>query len=182
MNKYFKWSLKKTLNVAQTLYEHQYTTYPRTNTEYLAEPELDKIKNVIEKIIASPIYSIYQNADAVLSPQKRMFDSSKVESHSAITITSKIPSSFNDFTEDEKILYRVILNRCLANFCNNKCVIAETKMTFMFNGYDKEYQTSIKGQIVKEQGYLVFENDLKDKSLPKLKKANNIIANRQSIC
>lgn len=170
MNKYFKWSLKKTLNVAQALYEHQYTTYPRTNTEYLAEPEVDKITDVIKKIIASPIYSMYQNDGIVLLPQKRIFDSSKVESHSAITITSKIPSSFSDFTEDEKTLYRVILNRCLANFCNNKCVIAETKMTFVFNGYDKEYQTSIKGQIIKEQGYLVFENDLKDKSLPKLKK------------
>lgn len=173
MSKYFKWSIKKTLNVAQALYEHQYTTYPRTNTEFLAEPEYEKISSIVNKLKNSELLNNYQCDNIKLIVPKRLFDSSKVESHSAITITSKIPSSdtlCNDFTDDEKILYKVILNRCLANFCDEKCIINETKITFKFSGYDKEYPATITGQIIKQDGYLIFENDLKNKSLPPFKK------------
>lgn len=130
MNKYYKWSLKKTLNVAQALYDNQYTTYPRTNTEYLAEQEKEKFDALINTIAKSELINSYNTNGITLSAHKRLFDSSKVESHSAITITNKLPKSLNDFNEDEKILYRVILNRCLANFCDEKCLVAETKVTF----------------------------------------------------
>lgn len=169
MNKYYKWSLKKTLNVAQVLYDNQYTTYPRTNTEYLAEQEKEKFEELINILSKSELINSYNCSNITLSAHKRLFDSSKVESHSAITITSKLPTSLNEFTDDEKILYRVILNRCLANFCDEKCIVAETKVTFCFKGYDNNYTTSIKGQVIRQMGYLTFENDLQNKSLAPFK-------------
>lgn len=169
MNKFYKWSLKKTLNVLQTLYEEGYTTYPRTNTEFLANEEKEKFNILIDKIKNKPLIQKYNQVQVELIAHNNLFDSSKVESHSAITITEKIPNDFNSFTEEQTILYKVILKRCLANFCEEKCVIAETKITFSFCGYDKKHITSIKGQIIKQKGYLIFENDLQNKSIPEIK-------------
>ncbi len=165
MSKYNKWSLEKTLNVLQSLYEKKYTTYPRTNTEYLADKEKDKINNIISAVLKSELIKNYHCENINLVAQRRLFDSSKVESHSAITITTKIPENYAEFNQEEQLLYRIILNRCLANFCDEKCVIAETKITFSFNAYDKAYTTTIKGQTISQMGYLVFENDIKSKSL-----------------
>ena len=168
MNKYYKWGLKKTLTVAQMLYEKAYTTYPRTNTEYLAEEERNKFNTIINKIYDSNLFIRYKELcnNISLSTHDRSFDSSKVESHSAITITTKIPCNFEEFSEDEKLLYQIIFNRCLANFCDEKCIIAETKTTLSFSGYDNVYTTTITGQVVKQRGYLLFENNIKDKIIP----------------
>lgn len=177
MNKYYKWGLKKTLSVAQMLYEKAYTTYPRTNTEYLAEQERNKFNAIINKIYDSNLFIRYKELcdNISLSTHDRSFDSSKVESHSAITITTKIPHNFEEFSEDEKLLYQIIFNRCLANFCDEKCIIAETKVTFSFNGYDNVYTTTITGQVVKQRGYLLFENNIKDKIIPCFLEDNQFI-------
>ena len=50
MNKTEKFSLDKTLELVQGLYEKKYLTYPRTNTEYLSEEEIPKYESIIEKL------------------------------------------------------------------------------------------------------------------------------------
>ena len=49
-NKY-KIGLDKTLRYAQNLYEKTYTTYPRTNSEYLTNEEQDKVADIIKTIL-----------------------------------------------------------------------------------------------------------------------------------
>ena len=45
----FGFNPDETLKIAQRLYEKQYTTYPRVNTEYAGEEEKEKFKEIIEK-------------------------------------------------------------------------------------------------------------------------------------
>lgn len=177
MNKYHKWSLKKTLSVAQMLYEKAYITYPRTNTEYLADAEKGKMQSIIDKVYDSKLFMNYKDLcdNISLSVHNRNFDNSKVESHSAITITTKIPQSFNDFNDEEKLLYQIVYSRCLANFCDEKCITAETNITLSFVGYDNTYTTTITGQVVKQRGYLLFENNIKDKTIPFFEEGNQFI-------
>lgn len=183
MNKEHKWSLDKTLSVTQNLYEKRLVTYPRTNTEFLADNERGKIENLISKIkvSTSPFIEKYELNHAQLRAKDNLFDSSKVESHSAITVTEEFPSASSDLSKDEEILYSIILNRCLANFCDDDCVVNAVTVKFDYCGYG----ATLKGQTVLAQGYLQYENDLKDKEIPdfvsgELLKSNNKIEQKET--
>ena len=152
MNKNQKFSLDKTLSLVQSLYEKRLLTYPRTNTEYLSEEEIPKFKELVEKLNK-------EYKDLEFSSPKSIFDSSKVESHSAITITEVTPSNL---TQDEEKVYEAVLNRFLANFCKEECIVEETNIKFSLD----TYETSIKGQSIKQMGYLKYENDLGEKEIP----------------
>lgn len=159
-NKY-KIGLDKTLKYAQSLYEKTYTTYPRTNSEYLTTEEKDKVANIIKTILDKEKLNITMKDD------KRIFDSQKVESHSAIIITENNIDKTN-LTEDEIKLYNAIRNRFLANFCNEDCIV--TEQIVKIKTTKEDYDGKIKGTAAKQIGYLQFENDLKEQEIPSLVK------------
>ena len=47
--------MEQSLSIVQKLYESGYLTYPRTNSEYLATAEKDKIKAGVEKLIGKNV-------------------------------------------------------------------------------------------------------------------------------
>lgn len=151
IGKELKLSANDSLKVIQGLYEKGYVTYPRTNTEYLAEEEKEKISKVID---AFNIDSKFE-----LKETKKIFDSSKVESHSAITPTTKVAK---DLKGIELEVYNIIKNRFLSNFLIENCILSETTVTFEFN----KYEFKIKGISIKKLGFLAYENDLKEKTIP----------------
>lgn len=155
-NKY-KINLSKTLDYVQILYEKTYTTYPRTNSEYLTNEEKEKVSNIINTIVRQEKLNIAMKDD------KRIFDSSKVESHSAIIITSNKVNEDN-LTKDESNVYNSIRNRFLANFCNEDCIVKEQIIKIQIQNED--LISKIKGTSIKQQGYLQFENDLNEKEIP----------------
>lgn len=153
----YKIKLSKTLEYAQTLYEKTFTTYPRTNSEYLTDEEKTKVENMIDKLKEKGTSNITMKDD------KRIFDSSKVESHSAIIITTNTAKE-NKLTEEEYKTYLAIRNRFLANFCDEDCVIREQVIKIQVGNTD--FQAQIKGTNIKQKGYLHFENDLNEKDIP----------------
>lgn len=165
-NKY-KIGINKTLNYAQSLYEKTYTTYPRTNSEYLTDEEKDKVKETIDKLVK------LDNLNITMKDDKRIFDSSKVESHSAIIITSNKVNN-NGLSEEEMKIYNAIRNRFLANFCKEDCIIEEQKIKFKKQFNSISIEGEIKGTLIKQKGYLEFENDLTEKDLPKFTKGEEV--------
>lgn len=159
-NKY-KIGLDKTLRYAQNLYEKTYTTYPRTNSEYLTDEEKDKVADIIKTILNKEQLNITMKDD------KRIFDSQKVESHSAIIITQNSVNETN-LTEDEIKLYNAVRNRFLANFCNEDCIVKE--QIIKIKTAKEGYEGKVKGTSVKQIGYLQFENDLKEQEIPSFEK------------
>ncbi|WP_254905217.1 DNA topoisomerase, partial [Clostridium tyrobutyricum] len=155
MFKDYKMSLDDTLKYLQKLYEGGYTTYPRTNTEYLADTEKEKIKTVI--IAVKEKFGV----DIDFKDKKKIFDSSKVESHSAITPTIKIPDE-NNLSEGERKVYAVIKNRFISNFLNEETIIEETKVLIKIGDESIE----LKGNVIKQQGFLRYEKMKKDNELP----------------
>lgn len=90
LSKKYKISFANSLKIIQELYEKGYLTYPRTNTEYLSTKEKNKVKEIL---------NILNNPDLEFKDSSKIFDDTKIESHSAITITTQIP---NTLTEEQK--------------------------------------------------------------------------------
>ncbi|CAM3214946.1 DNA topoisomerase [Streptobacillus felis] len=152
LSKKYKINFATSLKIIQELYEKGYLTYPRTNTEYLSENEKDKVKDIIK---------VLNNDDLEFKDSKKIFDDTKIESHSAITITTKIPK---DLKVDEDKVYKTVYNRFLSNFTKEECIISETTMTIRVN--DEEFK--LKGSVIKQLGFMKYEpKEFKDK-LPNL--------------
>ena len=108
--------------VIQKLYEDGYLTYPRTNTEYLANNEKEKIAKVIDKI-----KNDYGYLDIRIRDSKRIFNDLKIESHSAVTPTVKLPNIF-ELEDIEQKIYKTVLYRFLSNFINEECIVLEKEV------------------------------------------------------
>lgn len=158
-----KLSLADTLKYVQTLYEKGYVTYPRTNTEYLSENEKEKIKGIL---------NVLNDNDLEFIDKKSIFDDSKIESHSALTITNIIPKEKDFVTEMERLVYNTILNRFKSVFCKNETIIKETKVHLKLG----DYCTDLTGDIIKQLGYLKYE-PIKDKVLPNFTEKEEFIPN-----
>lgn len=143
------------MQIIQSLYERKYITYPRTNSEYLAVEEQDRVKDVIN--VLKPNYNVS------FKFSKRIFDNSKVESHSAITPTVEIPKNLNP---KEQIVYNAVLFRFVANFLDEETKVSET--VIKIGCLDKTFE--LKGTEIISMGFYQYEpKDFKNQ-LPNLEK------------
>lgn len=162
LGKKYKMSMADSLAVVQKLYEEGYVTYPRTDSEYLAEAEQEKVKRILENIAKIGYPVEFKNS-------KSIFDDSKIESHSALTPTFKIPDK-NKLTPDEAKVYSAVFRRFAAVFCAEPCIADKTEIII---GGGEEF--TLKGMVVIEPGWTKYDDySAKDKVLPKLKKGDKI--------
>lgn len=164
LGKKYKMPMEKSLSIVQKLYENGYVSYPRTNSEYLATNEKDKVKQIISgvKKLGYPV---------VFKDKKTIFDDSKIESHSALTPTYKIPDK-GSLNDDEFTVYSAILKRFVAIFCEEECYIEKSELTISLGGKE-DY--SIKGSMILTEGWTKYDGgEKKDKMLPKLEKGDKV--------
>ena len=162
LGKKYKMSMSESLEIVQKLYEQGYLTYPRTNSEYLATAEKDKIAKIIAncKTLGYPV---------VLKTGKNIFDDAKIESHSAITPTYKIPEK-GKLSEKEYQVYSSVFRRFIAIFCEKDCVVQKTEIKIAVGDYET---FTLKGMIMLEPGWTAYDDYAgKDKILPSLNKGD----------
>ena len=167
-SKYSNFTSDKVLSVCQSLYEGNgkggYITYPRTDSIYLEESLASKVSQTLDKL---KVGLEYENK-IKFTKTKRVFDSSKVDSHSAIIPTYIIPTKLNS---DEQIVYNAIKDRFIANFMPP----AEYENTEIKTDVDSNIFLT-KGKVLKSKGYLeVYNKDEKDDLLPSVD-TNDIVA------
>ena len=158
LGKKYKMSMESSLKVVQKLYEEGYLTYPRTNSEYLATAEKDKVRAILANIskIGYPVK---------FKDSKFIFDDSKIESHSALTPTYKIPKQ-ETLSEDEKKVYSTVFRRFVAVFCAEECVAEKSEIKIKVGEFE---EFSLKGTVILEPGWTKYDDyTQKDKLLPKL--------------
>jgi len=107
-NKLYGYSAKKTLDIAQTLYEKlKLISYPRTESKHLSPADRKLVLRILEELEREDL------KEAALRAGKRVFDASKVADHHAIIPLKKAPAGLGG---DEKRIYDLVLRRFLAAF------------------------------------------------------------------
>ena len=164
LGKKHKMPMTESLDIIQKLYESGYVTYPRTNSEYLATAEKDKIKKILGNVekLGYPV---------TFKDKKTIFDDSKIESHSALTPTYKIPAK-GVLSEKENLVYSAIFRRFVAVFCAEDCITEKTEIKIDVGGLETFI---LKGTVIVQQGWTKYDDfSQKDKILPNLKKGDEI--------
>lgn len=158
----FGYPAKKTLDIAQALYEkHKVITYPRTSSNYVTEENIPVMGNVLNTLKQSPVYGELANgADRgrVHKGNKAVCNPAKVEDHHAILPTPKKPGSLS--TEEQNI-YDMIVRRFLSHYYppavyNNHEVITEVE--------GETFRTRAKEQL--DAGWRVVQSGDERKAAP----------------
>ncbi|MBP8994277.1 MAG: topoisomerase C-terminal repeat-containing protein [Bacteroidales bacterium] len=164
-NKKFGWDAEKTAKVMQSLYEAKLMSYPRTSSEHLTEAMIPEVELTLQKIFRTDEYSNYL-------PEKwekftnRHFDDKKVGSHTAIIPTVNVPDNLNKLSEDEKILYDLLV-KSLIRTVYPKAELQETAVVIAVNG--EKFKAN--GSVITNPGwYIVDAMPEKKNTLPLIEK------------
>ena len=94
-NSLWSWPSRKTLSVAQDLYDrYKVTTYPRTDSQYLPSDMTEKVNEIIETLGGIKEYTTHVKRlqSEGLRNTDRNFNDAKVSDHYAIVPTGVLPS------------------------------------------------------------------------------------------
>lgn len=115
-NSRFGLSAKRTLQVAQALYEkHKVLTYPRTDSRYLPDDNLPNVKKILAGLEIPDLAAYARHAleKGWIGLNRRVFNSAKVTDHFAIIPTGASPRNLDDF---ELKIYDLVVRRFVAAF------------------------------------------------------------------
>ena len=167
LGKKYKMSMADSLAIVQKLYEDGYLTYPRTNSEYLATAEKDKIRQILSGVsgLGYPVR---------FKDSKYIFDDSKIESHSALTPTYKIPPA-DKLSPKEKEVYSTVFRRFVAVFCSEECLADKSEIKIKVGELE---EFSLKGTVIRQAGWTKYDDySGKDKVLPNLSVGDKVNVN-----
>jgi DNA topoisomerase-1 len=164
------WTPKRTMRVAQKLYERGLITYHRTDSTNIAEQAIQAVRKFIEK----------KHGKKYLPDQPRRYKTktkSAQEAHEAIRPT-KIEREEKEVGEgDEQRLYGLIWKRFIASQMAD-AIIDETKVQVLATGRVNHYLLEALGRVMKFKGWmLVYDRSLKkegEEELPELKKGDEL--------
>lgn len=171
-NKKLNLSAEQTLNIAQSLYEKKFITYPRTGSKYILEDVWTEIPNLVRALQDS---ENFKNAISKLKWgrfNKRIVNDLRVTDHHGLLITDKIPSALN--VEETKV-YNMIAFRLLEAI-SQPCIKEVTDIALEVSHYD----FMLKGCKVMEAGWRSIKGTFSDEDtepiqdLPELKKGDEL--------
>ncbi|MBR1445256.1 MAG: DNA topoisomerase III [Firmicutes bacterium] len=183
-NKKYGFSAQKTLSIAQDLYEkRKMITYPRTDSRYLSDDMIPKMKIVLGKLKEVNEYS--GHCEYVLGLEKlpitkRIVDNSKISDHHAI-IPTESRANVNALSADEMKVYDLIARRFIAVFYPNY-IYSTTKITSTVE--NENFMT--KGTTVIQKGWTEVDKPVeKDKEkteiLPDVAVNDEVTAEKVSV-
>ena len=171
-NKRLKLSAEATLNIAQSLYEKKFITYPRTGSKYIPEDMWAEIPNLVRAL------QNREDCKQALTKikwgrfNKRIVNDLRVTDHHGLLITDKVPSVLN---ADEDKIYNMIALRLLEAL-SQACVKEITDVTLQVMHYD----FAAKGCKIQEAGWRSIKGSFTEdgeepvQELPELHKGDEL--------
>lgn len=163
-NSRFGFSAKRTLQLAQRLYEHhKVLTYPRTDSRYLPEDNVSAVKKALEKLeggLEKHVAHLFEKGWFVKTG--KVFNNAKVSDHHAIIPTG---ASVEKLDEVEMKLYQMVAQRLVAIFYPAARFDVTTRITRV-----QEEHFKSEGKILVDPGWLAvygkkLESDDDEKTL-----------------
>ncbi|QQU05276.1 type IA DNA topoisomerase [Myroides odoratus] len=171
-NKKLNLSAEETLNIAQSLYEKKFITYPRSGSKYIAEDVWPDIPNLVRALqdreTCKPAVSKMKWGRF----NKRIVNDLRVTDHHGLLITDKIPSALN---AKENAVYDLIAFRLLEAIAQ-ACIKEITDVSLGVSHYD----FMLKGCKVIEAGWRGIKGSFSDdetepiQDLPELKEGTEL--------
>lgn len=113
-NSAFKFSPKKTLDIAQSLYTKGIISYPRSDSSFITKEEAGAIPDIFAKLKSKPEYRDFLPAPIPsIMNNKRYVNEKKVTDHYAIIPTEQVPNT-QKLSDDERKIYDLIAKRLIA--------------------------------------------------------------------
>ena len=147
-NRLFGFTAQQTLDYAQSLYEKQLLTYPRTDSRYLTQDMQEKLPELAARVCrALPFASALE-----LHPHpERVVDDSKVSDHPAIMPTAAMPAQaqrINALTTGERDLLHLVCTRLLCAL-EEPFAYEETTVTLLCGAHE----FGAKGRRITQMGW-----------------------------
>jgi DNA topoisomerase-3 len=148
-NSRFGFSAKRTLQIAQQLYERfKVITYPRTDSRYLPEDYLGTARHVLSSLsdptLEPHAHKVLQNG--WVKPTKRIFNDAKITDHNAIIPTDQVPKNLD---EAQMRIFDMVARRFVAVFHPAAQFEVTTRITRVEG---ETFKTE--GRIIKDPGWL----------------------------
>lgn len=159
-NSRYGFTITETLEIAQYLYEKGYTTYPRTNSNYLTEDMELTVNKVLNALQTTPTYGPFLDGKPRTFNKKAYFNNSMVSSHFAIIPTGVIPTGLN---EKQSKLYDLIA-KSIVMMVYSPAIIQKTTVLTDVNG--EVFKTS--GNIITDCSWMEVWGKPKEALLPSL--------------
>lgn len=164
--KKFSYSPQKVLDAMQKLYEMKFTTYPRSDCEFLPENQFadaEKILNNLKNLSVNDFSDFIQYADTKI--KSRVWNDKKISAHHAI-IPTTVPVDFKKLDDVQQKLYILVAKKYLAQFFPTHKFLS-TKILISFA--DEKFSAT--GKNILELGWkIIFKNSSDDNEqiLPKI--------------
>jgi len=178
-NKKLNLSAEETLNIAQSLYERKFITYPRTGSKYIPEDMWAEIPNLVRALQDSETCKQAVGKLKWGRFNKRIVNDLRVTDHHGLLITDKIPSALN---AKENSVYDMIAFRLLEAL-SQACIKEITDVGLQALHYD----FTVKGCKVIEAGWRSIKGSFSDddtepvQDLPEIKKGDELKIKEASV-
>lgn len=178
-NKKLNLSAEETLNIAQSLYEKKFITYPRTGSKYIPEDMWAEIPKLVRALQDRETCKQGVSKMKWGRFSKRIVNDLRVTDHHGLLITDKIPSALN---AKENAVYDMIAFRLLEAL-SQACIKEITDVGLEVLHYD----FTVKGCKVTEAGWRSIKGSFTDddtepiQDLPELKKGDELKIKEASV-
>ncbi|MDH5033787.1 type IA DNA topoisomerase [Chryseobacterium cucumeris] len=147
-------SADEVLQIAQSLYEKKFITYPRTGSKYIPGDLWSEIPELVRILNTSDPFKTAVSTLKFGNFNKRIVNDVKVTDHHGLLITTKIPSALST---TEKAIYDMIAYRLLESLSH-----ACTKQVRNIMIKVHHYEFQIKGSKILSKGWRVIKGILSD--------------------
>ncbi|MCP1994359.1 type IA DNA topoisomerase [Flavobacterium sp. HSC-61S13] len=137
-NEIFGFSAEETLNIAQSLYEKKFITYPRTSSKYIPKDLWTEVPNLLKVLSDSSKYRNYLLKLKLTRLKNTIVNDVRVTDHHGLLTTDRLPSALQ---VKEESIYHLIAQRVIESV-SESCFKKQTEIELTISNLEFTFKSS----------------------------------------